>query len=540
MVGLLILAASATAQSERKLALVIGISGYEDRVGRLPKAESDAKSVGAALEKIGFRVYLLLDASRADWLPELSKFTSSIAAGDVVLLYYAGHGVQLNGGNYLLPSDFSGVGSDVTQQGILLDDVIQRINARSPKLKIFVIDACRDNPFDKNLRSGLANVNAVAYGSGTYIAMAASPGQLATDGLFARHFVDVLGIPGLEVRQVFTEVRKGVERESGNREVPFGADLLSENYILTPSNPRAPLQRVKVLKTGPVQLATLSPDGRVVATSGLDGSIQLWSVGSGEAIGSLRGPETRTLSFHFSPDSKLVAAGGEKALWVWDVETKKSRKFEDKGMSMVVSSSFSSDGKHLVASSKDKGLRVWNVETGEPEASLKLPIQGGWSTFVPGPKMDTVFVLGQDAKQQFARLWNWRSKESSPLSGSFTGVNCLAFAPDGRTLIAGMRDGTIRSWILSDGGLLLQGRVFEGHTRAVDAVAFTSDGRRLASAGADKTFRWWDVESARQLRFLDTPSSTERMLGLWFVSDGGLLAATVRGSEIEIWQIPRP
>ena len=110
------------------------------------------------------------------------------------LLYYAGHGVQLNGGNYLLPADFSGAGSDLARQGILLDDVIQLISARSPKLKIIIIDACRDNPLDKNLKSGLANVNMVAYGSGTYIAMAASPGRLATDGLFARQFVAVLGI----------------------------------------------------------------------------------------------------------------------------------------------------------------------------------------------------------------------------------------------------------------------------------------------------------------------------------------------------------
>jgi len=177
VVGVLILAASATAQPGRKLALVIGISGYEDRVGRLPKAESDAKSIGVALDKIGFQVTELLDMSHADWLSEMAKFTSSIAAGDVVLVYYAGHGFQANGANYLLPSDYTGAASDLGRLGIPLDELIRRVSERSPKLKIFVIDGCRDNPFDKNLKSGLANVNAVAYGSGTYIAMAASPGQ---------------------------------------------------------------------------------------------------------------------------------------------------------------------------------------------------------------------------------------------------------------------------------------------------------------------------------------------------------------------------
>ena len=95
---------------------------------------------------------------------------------------------------------------------------------------------------------------------------------------------------------MFTEVRKGVERESGEREVPFGADLLSQDYILTPINPKMPLERVRGLKPGKVHLATLSPDGRMVAFIGDDGAVQLWSMVNGELIGSLMGPEKAALS----------------------------------------------------------------------------------------------------------------------------------------------------------------------------------------------------------------------------------------------------
>ncbi len=520
--------------------MVIGIGGFDARVGRLPKAENDAKSVGAALEKIGFQVTQLIDVSREDWLQETTKFTASMSAGDVVLVYYAGHGVQMNGANYLLPSDFSGVDSDVPDQGILLDGLIQRINARSPRLKIIVIDACRDNPFDKNLKPGLANMNAVAYGLGTYIAMAASPGQLATDGLFAKYFVAALARPALEVREVFTEVRKGVGGESGGREVPFGADLVSENYLLTPSNPKMPLELVKAFKTGTVHSATLSPDGRLVAFTGDDGPIQLWCIETGKAIGSLTGPEKAALSVQFSPDSKLLVAGGERALWVWGVDTKKSAKLEDKGMATVVSISFSSDGEFLVSSSTDKRLRVWNIEANKLEASVKLPNQGNWTTFVPGQKSDTVLVLEGDAKQQVASLWNWRTKESSVLTAPFTGVHYLAFAPNGRILVGGLPSGDIGSWDLGDIGRAAPSRIFEGHKSAVEAVAFSSDGTRFASAGADETFRWWESGKPQQLRSLDAPPGTQKLFGLSFVSDGRLLAVTMRAAQIEIWRIPSP
>jgi WD40 repeat protein len=193
-----------------------------------------------------------------------------------------------------------------------------------------------------------------------------------------------------------------------------------------------------------------------------------------------------------------------------------------------------------VSSSTDKGLRVWNIETGKPEAAVKLTIQGGWTAFVPGPNLNSVIVLSNDAKQSVARLWNWRSKESVAMSANFTGLHCLAFAPDGRKLVGGMRDGTIQSWDLADIGRPMPGKAFYGHTAFVEAVAFNPDGRRFASGGADRTFRWWDVESAKQLRSLDAPSGTEKVLDLSFVSDGRLLAITVRSSEIEILQIPQP
>jgi WD40 repeat protein len=277
-----------------------------------------------------------------------------------------------------------------------------------------------------------------------------------------------------------------------------------------------------------------------VALAGHDGSVQLWDVESGKLTASLAGPGKPARCLQFSPDSKLLAAGDERALWVWEVETKTAHEFQDKGMSAVLSTSFSSDRKFLVTSSADKTLRVWNVETRRPEATSRLPIQGVWTGFAPDPKCNLVVFLERDSKHSIAGLWNWRLKRSPAMLADSSGVHCLAFAPDGRKLVGGMDNGTIRSWDLADSDNPQHGYEFDGHIGVVESVVFQSNGRLLASAGADKTFRWWDAESANNLRSWDAPPRTESVFALSFASDGRLLVATARAAEVEIWQIPLP
>jgi WD40 repeat protein len=543
-----VVAPLAAGQSSRKLALVIGIGGYDDRVGRLPNAENDAKSVQKALEDIGFQVTPLFDIARADWLSEMDRFASSILVGDVVLLYYAGHGVQVNGTNYMLPSDFSAE-SDPSKFGIALDDLIRKFSARAPKLKIFVIDACRNNPFNRGLKPGLADVSAVAYGDGTYIAMAASPGQLATDGLFARHFVAALGIRGLEIREIFTEVRRGVVRDSGNRELPVGADLISESYVLAPRNPKATVERVRVLSTGNVHSAALSPDGRLVAVTGTGsatgegGPVQLWSVQDGARAGTLEGPD-RTTTIEFSPDSSRIAAGSEKALWVWEVATRKVQRLEDKGMGSTLSLSFSPDGRLIAASSTDKRLRVWNLETSQLEAvTVKTAAQADWIAFAPDTGLNTILAIGKGSKPPVAFAWRWRTKAPPTEIPDVSRARSLVFAPNGRMVVGGLPDGGIQSWDLADNGRAQPSKVFqpsEHSTDVVEAMAFNLDGGRLASGGGG-IFRWWDAYTTKQLRKLESPAGTGKILGLSFIPDGRLLAlARGRASDLEILYVPPP
>lgn len=245
LVYIALLASPLWAQEGRRLALVIGISGYNDHIGQLPRPLDDARSIGKALEQDGFRVTLLLDTTHAELLQGLKSFTASVQRGDIAFVYYAGHGVQVSGANFILPRDFSGSSADLDAKAIRLDEVIQSLNDRGPKLKILVFDACRNNPFGSG-REGLAEMQAAAYGPGTYIAMSAAPNQLAQDGLVAGHLVTALEVPGLSIGGVFIQVRNGVLRDSGNRQDPFSTDLQLEEFYFVPRHPDAsPVQPSK-------------------------------------------------------------------------------------------------------------------------------------------------------------------------------------------------------------------------------------------------------------------------------------------------------
>jgi WD40 repeat protein len=298
-----------------------------------------------------------------------------------------------------------------------------------------------------------------------------------------------------------------------------------------------PLRRIRTIETGAVHSAAFSPDGRLMAAAS-DNSLRLWSLETGKQVATLTGSGKPALGVQYSPDSQLLVAGGDKALWIWEAATKNAHKLEDRGLGTVLSASFSLDRKFLVSTGSDKAVRVWNAETDHVEASVKLSSQGIWAGL--SPDQNTVGIVESDFKHAVARLWGWRSNGMAVMLPSSAGAQCLAFAPDGRRLVGGLQSGVLRSWDISDVAHPHLGLQFDGHTGTVEFLAFSADGKLLASAGADKTFRLWDPNNAMQFRSLDAPSGTERILGLFFATDGRLLAAILRAGEIQMLQVPLP
>jgi hypothetical protein len=183
---------AAPAEAQNRFALVMGNDNYQN-VPALTKARGDAEAMKARLEQFGFKVDLLIDADRRRLNVAVSAFTNKLQAGDVALIHYSGHGVTLDGENFLLPIDVPAPGSAdkelLKAEAVGLTNLIERIKGAGARTQIFIIDACRDNPYAQagtrsvGLTRGLARVDAP---KGTFIMYSAGYGQTALDRLGER------------------------------------------------------------------------------------------------------------------------------------------------------------------------------------------------------------------------------------------------------------------------------------------------------------------------------------------------------------------
>jgi tetratricopeptide (TPR) repeat protein len=227
-------------RTDRRVALVIGNSKYQN-VSQLPNPQRDASRVAETLRGIGFQsVTAVNDLGRDKMIATLRDFARTAEQADWAVIYYAGHGVEVAGINYLIPIDASIKSDvDVSLEAVSLDQVINAAE-RASKLRLIVLDACRDNPFASQMRRTMASATrSVSRGlaqveprAGTLVAYAAKHGETALDGdggnsPFATAFVKNLQTPGLEVRRLFDYVRDDVMESTKDRQQPFSYGSIS-------------------------------------------------------------------------------------------------------------------------------------------------------------------------------------------------------------------------------------------------------------------------------------------------------------------------
>jgi hypothetical protein len=219
-------------------ALVIGNASYKQEPLHNPL--NDAEDMRTTLGRLGFRVDLLRDASHEQMEAGIKQFMRHLRKGGVGLLYYAGHGVQVEGQNYLIPVDAElETAEDVKHHAVPLGWVLERLEKTGNDLNIVILDACRNNPFVRSWRGayqrGLAEAQAVR---GTIIAYATAPGSVARDGegrngIYTKHLLAQMRTPGLAIEQVFKQVRIGVQQETNDQQIPWEASsLLGDFYFV--------------------------------------------------------------------------------------------------------------------------------------------------------------------------------------------------------------------------------------------------------------------------------------------------------------------
>jgi uncharacterized caspase-like protein len=237
-----------------RVALVIGNGKYIN-ANTLPNPPNDARAMATALSNIDFDVSFGADLDHTRMERLVRDFLRKAASAKIALIFYAGHGLQVDGRNYLVPIDAKlETASDLNYETIKLDDILESLNDPS-RANIIILDACRDNPLARTFaahlgasRSAAVSTGLAAYstvGTGTLIAFSTAPGQVALDGdgansPFTEGLLKYLATPGLEVRQMLTRVRDDVARATHDRQVPWdNSSLRGDVYLANAPNATA-------------------------------------------------------------------------------------------------------------------------------------------------------------------------------------------------------------------------------------------------------------------------------------------------------------
>ena len=232
------LLAAAQQTDERRVALVIGNSDY-DLVTSLDNPGNDAQDMSVALEGLGFDVFLGLNVSGEEMSGVVDKFATALADADVSVFFYAGHGFQIGGRNYLVPTDARiETQEDVTAETMRLDDILRRME-EAPGIKFVFLDACRDNPFEglvNAVSEGLARVGDAA---DFMISFATQPDNVAYDGtgrnsFFTEALLSHIYTPGLDVSDLMITVRRDVLAATGGRQIPWENSSLTRQFQFDP------------------------------------------------------------------------------------------------------------------------------------------------------------------------------------------------------------------------------------------------------------------------------------------------------------------
>ena len=269
----------------QRIALIIGNAEYSGSAG-LKNPVNDARAIKNALEKLNFTVIKYENCTQKDMKKAIDRFGKKLKQKqyDVGLFFYAGHGVQVKGNNYLIPADARLQNeNDVDYDCVKVGRVLAKMESAGTKTNIIILDACRDNPFERSWNRssnghGLAFMNAP---SGSLIAYATSPGKTASDGTekygrYTSALLKYIDSPGITILEMFQKVRSTVMTVSDKKQVPWESTSLSGNFYFASASGVIIYEPIKVDKKSGLSIkanvsgAGVFVDGQKVGTTNLE------------------------------------------------------------------------------------------------------------------------------------------------------------------------------------------------------------------------------------------------------------------------------
>ncbi|MGH1396715.1 MAG: protein kinase domain-containing protein [Trichormus sp.] len=295
------------------------------------------------------------------------------------------------------------------------------------------------------------------------------------------------------------------------------------------------LREVALLKTLPghentVSSVAVSPDGKIIASSGDDRTIKLWNIATGQQVATLTGHSRKVNIVAISPDGQtLVSGSDDNTIKIWNLKTCQVMHTLTGHSDAIHALAISANNKTLVSGSDDKTVKVWNITNGRLITSLRG--HRFWIRSVAISPDNMTIASGSFDKT--IKIWNLQTESLlRTIAGRSETVTSIAFSPDGNILASASRDRTIKLWNIQEGTRLL---TLRGSTETVTAIAFSPDGNTLASASRDQTIKLWNLETGEEIRTLMGHENT--VTSVAFTPDGQSLVSGSEDNTIRIWRI---
>jgi serine/threonine protein kinase len=280
-----------------------------------------------------------------------------------------------------------------------------------------------------------------------------------------------------------------------------------------------------------VTAVQISPGGQVMVSGGLDDTVRIWNLLTGEAIYILKGHSKGVNAIAISPNGKTVTSGSDDyTLKTWNLQNgslMRTLTGHSRNINTVI---LSPDGQIIASGGQDRTVRLWQMGSGNSLRTL-LGVGSMVKSLTISPDGRVLVTGGFDNK---IKLWRLQTGDQiSTLSGHIGAVNALAISPDGQVLASGSKDKTVKLWNMQTGNLL---HTLSDHNRDVNAIAFTPDGKNLVSGSSDTTIKMWNVSNGQ---VIDTISGghVDSVNSIDISRDGKLMVSGSSDSTIRIWEM---
>lgn len=496
------------AVAAKNVALIIGNAAYK-KVSALPNPKNDADAVSAMFKSAGFSVVdVRYDLDHRSFTRVLRNFTDHAKNADIAVIFYAGHGIEVGGTNYLIPTDATIERDiDVQDEAISLERLSSSIE-RAKRLRLIILDACRDNPFERSMQRTIASRTLVSRGlakveppTDTLIAFAAKAGSTAADGSggnspFTRALVKHLTVPGLDIRLALGLVRDEVMENTTPKQEPFVYGSLGGATVALvdpPAKPQSPANQAQpyIPPPPPVVTESLAAEAarawRDVADSKncrlLDVYIRRFGATFHGELARERVDTLGCLNKLATPPPQTEAPKPQQFPPQPPVEKKEPAPPKPESVTIPA------------VCRPNQPIRV--ADAGKGGALLSVRVQPNLS-----------------AAKEF---------------------RAIAFASDGARFATAGDDRIVRLWDATTFELI---RELRGHGAEVYSVDFSRDGKTLASTGFDGTVRLWQMPSGRLIETFQTEGMV-RQFGVAFYpgTNGSFVDSVGADGHVWIWNL---